>query len=394
MRRPLACALAAAAALLAVLCAPAPAAGFSVPARGVALLGRTSPSRSSHMHRALRASAGSRDAADTGELSAGDRTRRSLLLQTAAALPMLLAGAQGAAAAPGGTVLVLGASGGIGQYVCQELLRKGYRVRGFTRRPEQAQEELKGARIEWVQGDLNRKADLAPAMKGVQKVVFCAGSHGWEDIENNRRIYAEAVGEAARLGKAEGIDRFLVVSSAGLDIMDPSSQYFQPQPRISKYLRDVLKWKLRGEQLVRASGVPYTIVRAYSLNNDAARIAATKDDTSTVVLQMRGDPATVGGVITRPNLATVTVEALLMPQTEGVTFEALDVRTSLNPEYPPWQKILKEDLEKDPPLTQEQLAQMSRPPPDFLSAQEKAEQAAGGAVTGPANVEWMKKFAQ
>ena len=49
----------------------------------------------------------------------------------------------------------------------------------------------------------------------------------------------------------QGIDRFLVVSSAGLDIMDPSSQYFQPQPRISKYLRDVLKWKLRGEQLVR-----------------------------------------------------------------------------------------------------------------------------------------------
>ena len=34
-------------------------------------------------------------------------------------------------------------------------------------------------------------------------MVFCAGSHGWEDIENNRRIYAEAVGEAARLGKAE-----------------------------------------------------------------------------------------------------------------------------------------------------------------------------------------------
>ena len=49
----------------------------------------------------------------------------------------------------------------------------------------------------------------------------------------------------------QGIDRFLVVSSAGLDIMDPSSPYFQPLPRMSKYLRDVLKWKLRGEQLVR-----------------------------------------------------------------------------------------------------------------------------------------------
>jgi len=42
------------------------------------------------------------------------------------------------------------------------------------------------------------------------------------------------------------------------------------------------------------------------------------------------------------NLATITVEALLLPQTEGVTFEALDVRKSLNPDYPAWQRILRQ----------------------------------------------------
>jgi hypothetical protein len=36
------------------------------------------------------------------------------------------------------------------------------------------------------------------------------------------------------------------------------------------------------------------------------------------------------------------VEALLLPQTEGVTFEALDVRKSLNPDYPAWQRILRQ----------------------------------------------------
>ncbi len=50
---------------------------------------------------------------------------------------------------------------------------------------------------------------------------------------------------------------------------------------------------------VRASGVPYTIIRAYSLNNNAASIQASKEDTATAVLQLKGDPASVGGVISR-----------------------------------------------------------------------------------------------
>ena len=48
-----------------------------------------------------------------------------------------------------------------------------------------------------------------------------------------------------------------------------------------------------------------------------------------------------------------TVFEELSPDTaaEGVTFEVLDVRRSLNPDYPDWHKILREDLAKDPELT-------------------------------------------
>jgi hypothetical protein len=91
------------------------------------------------------------------------------------------------------TILVVGAAGGIGQFVCRELLARGYKVRcptpqpstrdpkfetrnpkpykvrGFSRTPEKAQEALAGADIEWIRGDLNKKADLAPAMKGVRR---------------------------------------------------------------------------------------------------------------------------------------------------------------------------------------------------------------------------------
>ena len=52
-------------------------------------------------------------------------------------------------------------------------------------------------------GDLNDKSTIAPTMTGVKMVIFAAGAHGWEDIENNRRIYAEAVGEIARVSLSE-----------------------------------------------------------------------------------------------------------------------------------------------------------------------------------------------
>ena len=58
-------------------------------------------------------------------------------------------------------------------------------------------------KVEWVAGDLNDKSTIAPTMTGVKMVIFAAGAHGWEDIENNRRIYAEAVGEIARVSFSE-----------------------------------------------------------------------------------------------------------------------------------------------------------------------------------------------
>ena len=62
-------------------------------------------------------------------------------------------------------------------------------------------------KVEWVAGDLNDKSTIAPTMTGVKKVIFAAGAHGWEDIENNRRIYAEAVGEIARVSLSESSSR-------------------------------------------------------------------------------------------------------------------------------------------------------------------------------------------
>jgi hypothetical protein len=108
--------------------------------------------------------------------------RRALILQTAAAASSLLAADTSALAADGKgeVVLVVGATGGIGQYATFNLLQRGYKVRGVTRRDKDPKflNQIKGTyleEVEWVHGDLNDKASLAPAVRGAKKIIFCAG---------------------------------------------------------------------------------------------------------------------------------------------------------------------------------------------------------------------------
>mmetsp|Transcript_34980 Transcript_34980/g.51226 ORF Transcript_34980/g.51226 Transcript_34980/m.51226 type:complete len:357 (+) Transcript_34980:49-1119(+) len=273
-------------------------------------------------------------------------TVRRSLLQKVAASPLLFGTGLSALAADGKgeLVLVVGATGAIGQYAIFDLLERGYKVRGITRRADKIKKQLVGtdlAAVEWVNGDLNDKSTLAPAMVGVKKIIFAAGAHGWEDIENNRRIYAEAVGEFARLGKQEGVNRFVLISSAGLSRI---------KPNYSDYLKDVLKWKLKGEQMLRASGVPYSIVRAYSLNNEADDAG---EDYTVAIFQ--GDPDGVAALITRKDLGQVAVEAMEGGSTKNTTFEVCNARKNFMGMEPNWRKAMAA-VSTDAPLSQQELA--------------------------------------
>ena len=72
--------------------------------------------------------------------------------------------------------------------------------------------------------DLKVPSSLEPVMKGVDRVVYAPGAHFWEDPSNNRRIYDEAVGILANLGK-DTTKRFLYVSSGGICTDNPPVDY-------------------------------------------------------------------------------------------------------------------------------------------------------------------------
>jgi len=103
------------------------------------------------------------------------------------------------------TILVLGASGGIGGEVARASLAHGWRVKALSRRPEQAAAKfplLKG--VAWIRGDAMKEADVVLAASGADAVFH--GAHpanyqNWEEwgIPMLRHSIAAAKACGARL---------------------------------------------------------------------------------------------------------------------------------------------------------------------------------------------------
>ena len=75
---------------------------------------------------------------------------------------------------------------------------------------------------------------------------------------------------------------------------------------------DVLKWKLKGEKYLKASGVPYTIVRPGGL---------TEEKGGTAGIRITQGDRLGGGSIARADVASVLVAALGDANVLGKTFE-------------------------------------------------------------------------
>jgi uncharacterized protein YbjT (DUF2867 family) len=204
------------------------------------------------------------------------------------------------------TVLVIGATGKSGALIVERLLADGYAVKALARDPATAAEKVaKGAEI--VKGDVRDAASLRAATMGARKVVFAASASagGRGDASNlPEKVDYEGVKHAVDAAKAAGADHVVLLSSAGVT---------HPDHPLNARFNNVLQWKLKGEDYLRASGLAYTVIRPLGLRDYAG---ATKG-----IRFLQGDTVTAGREISRADVAAVAVAALADPAARGKTFE-------------------------------------------------------------------------
>lgn len=194
-------------------------------------------------------------------------------------------------------VLVVGATGSIGQQVVVEGIRQGYNMRVLVRHATQAGQFP--SEVEVSVGDLTSTASLADAVDGVDAIVFTHGSNG------------RAPGpEAVDYGAVRNVLDALKGREARIALMTAIGVTDR---------RGAHDWKRRGERLVRASGLPYTIVRPgwFDMNaSDQHRLVMLQGD-------RRRSSTPRDGVVARIQLADVLLWSLRSNAALRKTFELI-----------------------------------------------------------------------
>ncbi|WP_261540056.1 SDR family oxidoreductase [Burkholderia multivorans] len=218
------------------------------------------------------------------------------------------------------TVLVVGATGSVGRLVVEEALREGYSVRALVRNAGRARGLAPQAQP--VVGDLTRPETLGAAVEGVDAIVFTHGSDGGRaaeavDYGGVRNVLFALDGRPARIAL------MTLVGATNPNGYGPAL------------------WKRRSERLVRATGLPYTIVRPgwFDYNDaDQLQLVARQGDT-----RWHGGPR--DGVVSRRQLAQVLVRSLALSSADRKTFELDSERGPATADF----DAFFAPLEADPP---------------------------------------------
>ena len=243
-------------------------------------------------------------------------------------------------------ILVVGATGGVGQLTVAKLINKGWKVRLLSRNLEKAQ-KLFNNQAEIIEGDLRQPQTLPPATLNITHLISCVGttafpSDRWELEFSNRWDYLtvyfnrqQAIQQAKNSPEkidAQGIinlinacpnnlQRFVLVSSCGVL---RKNQF----PFKILNLFGVLDAKKQGEDTLIKSGIPYTIIRAsrlidgpFTSSDLNSLLQATTAGKKGVVIDT-GER--ISGQTSRIDLASACVECLRTDMTKNKIFEIVN----------------------------------------------------------------------
>lgn len=202
--------------------------------------------------------------------------------------------------------LVFGGTGRLGAPIVHLLVEKGYPVTVFAR-PTSNRERLEDLDVSYVTGDLTEADSVVAALAGRSfGFIVDASARG----RNRDPFYADAMRNILAAVADSGVRQFILHGSVGAG--DNILKF--PDIRFGR-MRVALQAKGEAEDLLKASGIPYTIIRNGRIEPDgtpatgSARLS--EDDTQL-------------SSVTRPDLAALTMQCLANPDCIGKTFHAVD----------------------------------------------------------------------
>jgi NADH dehydrogenase len=193
-------------------------------------------------------------------------------------------------------IVVAGGTGTLGTRLLPRLAGQGLAVRVLTRDPARAQ-HLAGPGIEVARGDVRDPASITRALRGAETVISAvqgfAGPGGVSPASVDRAGNAHLIAGAARAGAA-----FVLVSTVGASPSHPV---------------ELFRAKHAAEEMLRASGIPWSIVRATAFMETWGKLMSQPLQASGRILIFgRGDnpinfvsvtdaAALIGNVVTTPS---------------------------------------------------------------------------------------------
>jgi uncharacterized protein YbjT (DUF2867 family) len=202
-------------------------------------------------------------------------------------------------------VVVFGATGRTGRLVLEELRQRSDLAPRAVARDPAAVGELKPL-AQWVAGDVTRPDTLAATLRGARYVICTVGATERSGPNSPEFVDYGGVKNLVDAAREAGVGQFVLVSSMGVESGGGFVGWM-----LNLLSGDALEWKLKGEQYLQQSGVPYTIVRPGGLTDKPGGGAGIRFQ--------QGDQGM--GAIPRADVAAVVVASVRDPDALNRTFE-------------------------------------------------------------------------
>ncbi|MEV0650840.1 NAD(P)H-binding protein [Phytomonospora sp. NPDC050363] len=201
-------------------------------------------------------------------------------------------------------LVILGATGGIGQHVVGQAVTAGHEVVAVVRDPSVL--TTRGDNLEVSTADALDSAALTPVLSGADAVISALGVR--PPVKGPVSLLANGATAALKAMEAAGVTRFLMVSAAGAfpEAADGIGTRLLVKPLVGRVFRYSFDDTRVAEEIVRASRVDWTIARPPRLTDDPrtgryrvgderglkGAFTITRADVADFLLRAVGDAAT------------------------------------------------------------------------------------------------------